>query len=746
MNLNNIRMSVKLPVIFVTFSLVVALVISWVGYRDFRASLIQQKELLLETLVIERARTIEEWFVDVEKQLVNAAQSDTVKTAVQAFTTTFPLLMDDPEKELQQAYITDNPHPVGEKDQLDRAEATIPYNFQHANFHGFFRAMNQRIGLYDIFLVDMEGNVVYSVFKELDYATNLEGGAYRSSGLADAFRAGKDATPGQAVFVDFAPYAPSGNAPAAFMATQITTEEGTVAGVLIYQLPTNLIQSIVNNPQGLGETGEITLIGEDGIARSASRFDGGHQVLTSLTLNVATDETLDSGLQTFRIGVTSLAGREAMIVNYPVEITGNAWVLLAEIDMAEVLADANAKGLRTIAMLAVALAIVGVCGWYMSRAFGDPLNVVVRAMNQVSQRDYDVTLPDATRQDEIGDLGRALTLMVDRLRAFDEQQALEQKKAKEQQYAVDSLGTGLKRLAEGNISRSISEPFAREYEALRADYNNTIDTLGETIANLKDFASTIAKQTTKMGEEAHELSRRTENQASTLEETAAAIDQITETIGANTEELKSAERLILETDTQAKEGRLVVEKTTKAMDKIEESAEEIGSIIRVVDDIAFQTNLLALNAGVEAARAGDAGRGFAVVASEVRQLAMRSTEAVSQIKALIETSNTNVGTGVNLVRETEKMLLGIVQRMEGISTAISSVASGAAEQSSSISEINAGVNNLDRVTQQNAMMVENTNSSAQALSAEADNLLEILSKFEVNERRDNVVKMARVSH
>ncbi|MEO1324858.1 MAG: methyl-accepting chemotaxis protein, partial [Pseudomonadota bacterium] len=165
------------------------------------------------------------------------------------------------------------------------------------------------------------------------------------------------------------------------------------------------------------------------------------------------------------------------------------------------------------------------------------------------------------------------------------------------------------------------------------------------------------------------------------------------------------------------------------------SADEIGSIIRVVDDIAFQTNLLALNAGVEAARAGDAGRGFAVVAAEVRQLAMRSTEAVSQIKTLIDTSNANVETGVGLVRETEKVLMQIVQRMEGISTVVSSVAAGASEQSSSISEINAGVTNLDRVTQQNAMMVENSNASAQSLSSEAGNLMKMLSKFQVDSSR-----------
>jgi len=208
--------------------------------------------------------------------------------------------------------------------------------------------------------------------------------------------------------------------------------------------------------------------------------------------------------------------------------------------------------------------------------------------------------------------------------------------------------------------------------------------------------------------------------------------------------LRSAESLIHEADGQVKQGRTVVENTTQAMDQIEQSSQEISTIIRVVDDIAFQTNLLALNAGVEAARAGDAGRGFAVVAAEVRQLAMRSAEAVSQIKTLIQASATNVESGVKLVRDTETVLVEIVQRMEGISTLITSVTAGATEQSASIGEINIGVNNLDRVTQQNAAMVENSNASAKALTAEAGNLVQMLTRFKVGAQagQGNVIEMS----
>lgn len=602
MHINNVRMRLKLPVSFLALSLLVALTIAWMGYRDYRGSLIAQKEQLLETLVVERARAIENWFSSVEKQLQNYAATPTTVAAVQDFTATFPLLMENPTEELQQAYITDNPNPVGAKDRLDRAEATIPYNFQHQQFHGFYRAIKDRMGLYDIFLIDMAGNLVYSVYKEMDFATNLDTGPYRTTGLASAYRAARDEAQGRTIFEDFSTYTPSGNAAAAFMTTPVVTPQGVTIGVLAFQLPSSAIHGIVTSPQGLGKTGEITLIGEDGRARTDSRFDGRHQTLDELPLSEFTVETLDTGLQTFSANSTALSGQPAIAVTYPVNIVGKAWALLAENDMQEVLATAYQQRNMTLLTTAIAMIIVGACGWYISRAFSEPLDLVVAAMTKVSKREYDLQLPDLTRKDEIGDLGRALTLVADRLREFDERLEQEKEQAKQQDYAVTELGGGLKRLAAGDFSRAISSAFAEEYEPLRVDYNDTLARLGDTIAELKTFSSTIGDQTEKMGRDSNELSQRTENQASTLEETAAAIDQITETISLNSEELRSAEQLIIEADGQVKDGRAVVEKTTKAMDKIEESADEIGSIIRVVDDIAFQTNLLALNAGVEAAR------------------------------------------------------------------------------------------------------------------------------------------------
>lgn len=740
MRLDNIRMSAKLPMAFVALSLSVTLVVSWMGYRDFRTSLIQQSQNMLHVLTTERANAVENWFEHMNSEVVNFSSDPTVVKAMVGFNSTFGLLMEDPVADLQKAYIEDNPNPVGQKDLLDRAEASIPYNFQHEIFHPVFRQAKDRYGLYDFFLFDLAGNLVYSVYKEVDFATNFDTGPYQDTGLAKAYRAARDGVLGETYFADFSAYAPSNGAAASFIASPVVNPQNQTIGVVAIQLPGGALNAIVANQEGLGTSGELTIIGDDLRSRTESRFTERHTMLSAVTPNPIVLSAFESGIADYTES-PNLAGEDAVGFATVMDILGHDWLMVGEFALSEVYEAAYSQRNKTLLFSAFAMVVVALCGWLVSRTFSRPLDMVVTAMTRVSERDYEAELPDLNRNDEIGDLARAVTLVVDRLREFDDKLELEKKHADAQQFAVGELATGLKRLANGDFSLALDRSFAAEYDELRINYNETVHRLGETIAKLKTFSELLENQTETIGRDSNELSQRTENQASTLEETAAAIDQITETITQNGNDLRSAETLILETDGHVKQGRSVVQNTTEAMDEIEKSSEEISSIIRVVDDIAFQTNLLALNAGVEAARAGDAGRGFAVVAAEVRQLAMRSAEAVAQIKSLIETSSANVGTGVKLVRQTEAVLMEIVQRMEGISTVITSVASGAAEQSGNIGEINTGVNNLDRVTQQNAMMVENSNASVQALSSEAAKLSSLLSGFKVRDQSKTVVSL-----
>jgi methyl-accepting chemotaxis protein len=227
------------------------------------------------------------------------------------------------------------------------------------------------------------------------------------------------------------------------------------------------------------------------------------------------------------------------------------------------------------------------------------------------------------------------------------------------------------------------------------------------------------------------LSRRTEQQAASLEETAAALEEITATVKKTATNAAEARSSVDAARHAAEEGGRVVDTATHAMDAISQSSKKITDIIGVIDEIAFQTNLLALNAGVEAARAGDAGRGFAVVASEVRGLAQRSSQAAKEIKTLINASGDQVADGVKYVGESGKALTNIVGQVQHINVLVTEMAQAAEQQSTGIEEVNTAVGQMDQVTQQNAAMVEQSTAASRHLASETQRLRELLSYFTV---------------
>src|SRR5690606_27104050 len=228
---------------------------------------------------------------------------------------------------------------------------------------------------------------------------------------------------------------------------------------------------------------------------------------------------------------------------------------------------------------------------------------------------------------------------------------------------------------------------------------------------------------------AQDMSNRTETQAATLEETAAALDEMTASVQSTAANAADADKAMGESGRQAQEGGQVVRRAISAMEAIEQSSRQITRITDVIDDIAFQTNLLALNAGVEAARAGDAGKGFAVVASEVRSLAQRASESAKEIKRLISQSTEQVESGSALVHATGQALDEMISRIGNVTTLIADIANSAREQSLGLSEINTGVKQLDEVTQRNAAVVVQSTTSAEALHDDAQRLAEGLSQF-----------------
>ncbi len=299
--------------------------------------------------------------------------------------------------------------------------------------------------------------------------------------------------------------------------------------------------------------------------------------------------------------------------------------------------------------------------------------------------------------------------------------------------AVGALAKGVTELSDGNLAYRLVDALAPEFEVMRVDLNRSLDKLQSTMQSIGGNTDRVRSAAGENTQASDDLSRRTEQQAASLEETAAALDEITATVHKTAEGAEAARKLVASSRADAESSGVVVQETVTAMNGIEKSSEEIGNIIGVIDEIAFQTNLLALNAGIEAARAGDAGRGFAVVATEVRALAQRSTTAAKEIKTLISASGKEVANGVRLVGDTGAALRRIVEQVAGLTGLISEIAASAKEQASGLAEVNIAVNQMDQVTQQNAAMVEQSTAASHSLMAEASELAQMLGEFKIGQ-------------
>jgi methyl-accepting chemotaxis protein len=316
--------------------------------------------------------------------------------------------------------------------------------------------------------------------------------------------------------------------------------------------------------------------------------------------------------------------------------------------------------------------------------------------------------------------------------AAEERQSLQRFVDEERMAVVSTLAEALEHLAQGDLAYRIETAFPREFEQLRTDFNGAISRLAETLNDIVAATTAIRGGAGEISTAADDLSRRTEQQAASLEETAAALDQITVTVRKTAASAKTASDVVVAARGDAQASGEVVRHAVDAMSEIQGSSSQIGQIIGVIDEIAFQTNLLALNAGVEAARAGDAGKGFAVVASEVRALAQRSADAAKEIKALVSASAAQVQTGVKLVGETGGVLQQIVERVAEIDGLITEIAASAQEQASGLHQVNTAINQMDHVTQQNAAMVEQSTAASHGLANEAIGLAAAVARFQVS--------------
>jgi len=381
-------------------------------------------------------------------------------------------------------------------------------------------------------------------------------------------------------------------------------------------------------------------------------------------------------------------------------------------------------------MAALAAVLVGAV-WWAGRAMRlgvtDPLGETAEAINRLAQGEFDIVIEGTARKDELGVLAQSMEVFRQSGIARAEAQGARDK-------VVATLSKALAQMATKDLEVRLHDAFPPAYEALRADFNTALDALAGALGSVRGGANNVMASIEEIRAASEDLARRNEQQAASLEETSASMAEVSASVQASARSAQDAQTTTAAAQAQASEGGEVVTRAIEAMAAIEQSSSEIGQIVNVIDAIAFQTNLLALNAGVEAARAGDAGKGFAVVANEVRALAQRSADAAKDIKRLITNSSAQVGTGVALVGETGDKLRGIVDQVAQINRLIGDIAASSESQASNLGVITSAVGEMDRMTQHNAAMVEQSTTATRSLRDQAGRLTELVTTFRTRDQ------------
>lgn len=707
-NILKMQLSAKIPALIVGAAVILAVGLDFASTTISMSNAKSANSQKLKALLQDRANTLSFYLESIEQDMHSIAASPFTLSAIADFKASWGMLGEGQSEFLQSAYIDENPNPTGQKEKLDRAAGDEDYHTSHEKYHPWFRTFLQQRGYYDIFLFDLDGNLIYTVFKELDYATNLVNGEWQESDLGKAFRAARDSQQkGQLHFFDFHPYAPSHGAPAGFISTAVY-EGGAKVGVLAFQMPVEQINAVMSDRTGLGETGETFIVGQDHLMRSDSPLSDTPTLLKTRIENDAVNTALAGSYATMETtGYRSMALEMHAV---PLEFLGAKWALVAAVGKDEISAPVDALRNQILLVSLVILLIIAAIAIFMARRITRPLTTIVEAMTSLAEghTETEIDLPD--RHDEIGGMVRAVRVFRDNA---IERQRLEHEQRKHAEHEEEQRKAVMRELAD-SFSQSVG---------------GIVSTVTEASTQLQATAQAM-----------QEISDQTNAQASSVSSASEEASLNVQTVAASTEEMSNSiseiSRRVAEAAIASKSAAEEVATTRSQMTALAGVADKIGGVVSMITDIAEQTNLLALNATIESARAGVAGKGFAVVASEVKELATQTAQATGQISEQINEMQTATNRAVasmehisGVITEVEESSSAIAAAMEQQGAATQEIATNVQEAADGTRSVSESVAGVTQASQEAGQASGQVTSAATELFEQSERLQSEVSGF-----------------
>jgi len=706
--LAQLKLSIKLPMLIGAVGVIAAGATTLAGYLSSSSTIKHQAERRVVGIVSDRAASMTRWLGDVERTLSITATSPATLQAISDFTAAWNIMGGSRFAELQSAFITQNPYPVGEKQKM-RASGNLPfYDEMHIVHHPEFRKLQEASGYYDIFLFDLAGNMIYSVRKESDFATSLKDGPFKDTALGAVVMDVLAKQDGEhTAFQDFTPYEPSASSPSAFMAHIVMDNNGDAIGAVAFQLPISVVGRIAAQDTGLGKTGDIFVYGEDKLLRNDLADTEALDILTAAPNGAwlrAGDAPAHMG------GAFDRSGAPALIATAKAKFADASWTFVATERLSEAMSAANAVAVASLQTLAVATVLLLILAVFISRSLTRPQRELTAAMAAMAEGDLTVDAPGQDRGDEIGDMARMTAAFRDSM--------IDAERVKEAVAERETAQMERRRATQLRLS-----------EAFENTVGGVIHAVNAASEELHVSAQSMAGMARASGAEASRAAEASEAAAASVGSMATSADQLNASISEIAQQVDASSRIAdVATDKAAH--------TSQTVEALSAAANKIGEVVSLISDIAAQTNLLALNATIEAARAGEAGKGFAVVAAEVKSLATQTTNATGEIASQIGsiqqatevavTSIADIRETIDRMSETSQSVAAAVSQQRIATQGIAASASGA---SSSSGQVDRSIASVRGSALDTGNAAEQVVDAAQELGGQAATLQTEVEKF-----------------